>query len=120
MAAFSLDDIRNAAEAKYGSTDITTSAGSVVKMRNPLRMSKVERDALVAIQDELDGQDEDGNDREVDHEEVLGRAITLTAENKEAAAQLLADCNGDLAMLVAIFDMYKDGTQAGEASASAN
>ena len=110
--AITLDDIRDAAEAKYGSTDITLDTGEVVKLLNPLRMPKVRRDALSALQEKLSEDD-------ADQEALLAEAIGLVAESPAKAKKLLAAIGDDLAMLAAIFETYSKGTQVGEASPSA-
>ncbi|MFF4528182.1 phage tail assembly protein [Streptomyces sp. NPDC001407] len=110
MASFSLDDIRTAAEAKYGSTDIEL-GGDTVRLLNPLRLPKASRTQLSQLQDRMGGDD-------ADQEELLSEAIRLVAENPKAADKLLTAIGGDLAVLAEIFDAYGRGTQAGEASAS--
>jgi hypothetical protein len=111
MAAFSLDDIRAAAERKYGSTDIAFGEDTV-RLLNPLRLPKQKRTDLSALQDKLS---EDGADQEA----LMSEAIRLVAESDKAAGKLLDAVNGDLAVLAEIFDRYGKGTQVGEASASA-
>lgn len=110
MSAFTLDDIRAAAEAKYGSTDIDLGT-RVVKLLNPLRLPKTRRTALVAVQDKLNAEG-------ADQEALLAEALTLVAESAPAAKALLTAVGGDLAVLVEVFKHYSEGTQAGEASAS--
>jgi hypothetical protein len=110
LTTYTLDDIRAAAEAKYGSTDITLSDG-MVRLLNPLRMKKANRDALRDVQDKLNGED-------ADQEDLLAEAVTLVAESPAAAKRLLKALDGDLAMLVEVFGRYSEGTQVGEASAS--
>lgn len=110
MAQFSLDQIREAAEAKYGATEITF-GNDVCRLLNPLRLSKEKRSELLKIQDQMDAEN-------VDQEEVLGQAIRLVAESQPAANKLLKAVGSDLAVLAQIFQTYGDGTQAGEASAS--
>ncbi|MGA5019249.1 phage tail assembly protein [Streptomyces griseoincarnatus] len=110
MASFSLDDIRAAAERKYGSTDITIGE-DVVRLLNPLRLSKARRDALLALQDEM-GKDD------ADQAELLSQAIRTIAESEKAADKLLEAVGGDLAILAEIFGHYGESTQVGEASAS--
>jgi hypothetical protein len=110
LTTYTLDDIRAAAEAKYGSTDITLSDG-VVRLLNPLRLKKGNREELLAVQDKLNA---DG----ADQEHLLAEALTLVAETPAAAKRLLKALDGDLAMLVEVFGRYSEGTQAGEASAS--
>jgi hypothetical protein len=107
MASFSLDDIRSAAEAKYGSTDINF-GDDVCRLLNPLRLPKEKRAELMNIQSKLDGED-------VDQEAVLADAIRLVAESPKAAEKLLGAIGDDLAVLAQIFETYGEGTQAGEA-----
>ncbi|QPB09926.1 tape measure chaperone [Streptomyces phage Sitrop] len=107
MASFSLDDIRSAAEAKYGSTDINF-GDDVCRLLNPLRLPKAKRNELINIQSKLDGED-------VDQEAVLADAIRLVAESDKAAEKLLSAVGDDLAVLAQIFETYGEGTQAGEA-----
>ncbi|NUV86592.1 hypothetical protein G6W61_10270 [Streptomyces sp. KAI-26] len=110
MASFSLDDIRAAAERKYGSTDITF-GDDTVRLLNPLRLSKTRRDALAKLQDEMGRED-------VDQAEALADAIRTIAESDKAAEKLLQAVDMDLAILAEIFGHYGESTQAGEASAS--
>lgn len=110
MASFSLDDIRAAAEAKYGSCDIEV-GNKTVSLRNPLRLSKPERTKLLGLQSSL-------NEDEADQEELLTEAIRTIAATGAQAKVLLDAVKGDLAMLVEVFTRYSEGTQAGEASAS--
>ncbi|MFE9254035.1 phage tail assembly protein [Streptomyces sp. NPDC006879] len=109
MAQFSLDDIRAAADAKYGSTDIALDDKTTVVLRNPLRLSKAERDELAALQDNLDG------DSDKDQADVLADAIRLVAKDKKVAEKLIDNIDGDLALLAQVFETYSSGTQAGEA-----
>jgi hypothetical protein len=110
MASFSLDDIRAAAERKYGSTDITFGE-DVVRLLNPLRLPKVRRDALLSLQEEMGKED-------TDQAELLAQAIRTIAESEKAADKLLEAVDGDLAILAEIFGHYGESTQVGEASAS--
>ncbi|WP_327292443.1 phage tail assembly protein [Streptomyces sp. NBC_01198] len=111
MTAFSLDDIRAAAEAKYGSTDIDLGGENIVRLLNPLRLAKAARARLVAIQDEL-GEDD------ADQEALLSEALVLVAETPGKGKALLKAVGDDLAVLASLFERYSEGTQAGEASAS--
>ncbi|MGM9381115.1 phage tail assembly protein [Streptomyces antibioticus] len=113
MASFSLDDIRSAADAKYGSTDITVDEKTTVSLLNPLRLPKEKRDQLVALQDRMD---DDGADQEL----VISDAIRLVADHPKKAEALLTAVGGDLAVLAQIFETYGKGSQVGEASASAS
>ncbi|QAY15676.1 tail assembly chaperone [Streptomyces phage TinaBelcher] len=108
MASYTLDDIRSAADAKYGSTDIALDEKTTVHLLNPLRLPKEKRARLVALQDEMDAE---GN--EVDQEELLSEAIRLVADHPKKADSLLSAVGGDLAVLAQIFETYGKGTQAG-------
>lgn len=109
--SFSLDDIRKAAEAKYGSTDIELPDGKVCSLVNPLRLSKEKRAELVSMQDKMD---ESG----ADQFDILADAIRLVATSKSKAEALIEAADGDLTILVEVFSNYTSSTQVGEASAS--
>ncbi|MCX5237222.1 phage tail assembly protein [Streptomyces prunicolor] len=110
MASYSLDDIRAAAERKYGSTDIEV-GGETIRLLNPLRLPKARRDELLALQEQM-GKDDS------DQAELLSEAIRTVAQSEKAADNLLDEVGGDLAILAEIFRHYGESTQAGEASAS--
>ncbi|WP_042800927.1 phage tail assembly protein [Streptomyces sp. C] len=110
MASYSLDDIRAAAERKYGSTDIEF-GGDVVRLLNPLRLTKAKRDELMSVQDQLGKEDSD-------QAAVLSQAIRVVAASEAAANKLLEAVGDDLAILAEIFGHYGESTQSGEASAS--
>lgn len=109
----SLDDIRAAAEAKYGSTDITLSDGQVVKLLNPLRLSKEKRAKLTEL-----SKENEGSENIDDTQEQLEGTIRLVAERAVLAEQLLEEVGGDLAVLATILESYNEGAQVGEASPS--
>jgi len=111
MATFSLDDIRAAADAKYGSLDIPFGDDQTCRLLNPLRMPKADRDALIAKQEEL-------GDEKADQEALLAECIMLIGEHKPTTEALLKTINGDLAVLMTIFEAYNEGSQVGEASPS--
>ncbi|MFD6636770.1 phage tail assembly protein [Micromonospora chalcea] len=104
---FTLDDIRAAAEAKYGSLEIPLGT-TTARLLNPLRLSKKNRDALTSVQTRLD---EEGADQEA----LLREALTVIAEHPAQAKALLKEIGDDLAVMATIFERYAKGTQAGEA-----
>lgn len=116
-----LDTIRAAAEAKYGAYPIALSETEIVRLLNPLRLSKEKRAELSAIQGELSGVDADDTAAvaEVDQVDIFRRMILCVAENAKLAQKLLDLVGDDLAVLAEIVSGYSDGTQVGEASASA-
>jgi len=107
----SLQSIRDAAEAKYGSLDIPLTDDYTVRLLNPLKLDKTNRDALVDLQEEMDAE-------KADHEALLSKAIELVAATPEQARRLLEEIGGDVTILMEVFKEYSEGTQVGEASAS--
>lgn len=106
MASFTLDDIRAAADAKYGSTDIEFGS-DVLVLRNALKLSKEERKELMATQDKInDGADQD---------DLVIEALKLVAADKAVAQKFLDLVAGDMTVLSEVFSRYTQGTQAGEA-----
>lgn len=108
---FTLDDIKAAAEAKYGSTDLELSDGTEVVLLNPLRLPKQKRDELTKIGELLEDDD-------ADQAEIFANALRLAAKSKSAVEKLIEEVDGDLAVLAQIFEAYTGATQSGEASAS--
>lgn len=105
---FTLDDIRAAAEKKYGSVDISIAEGQTVRLVNALRMSKERRDQVTAMQTELESDD-------VDHEGILREILVLVAEDEEQGRALVEALGDDLGMLMSVFEYYNGETQVGEA-----
>jgi len=109
--SMNLDDIRAAAEAKYGDLPITMAGGKTVKLLNALRLPKVKRDALAKMQENLDAEG-------ADQAEVLRDVIRTVADSKAGADALIKEVGDDLAVLAEIFSEYGKGTKLGEASGS--
>ncbi|WNV90313.1 phage tail assembly protein [Umezawaea sp. Da 62-37] len=116
MSSFSLDDIRAAADRKYGSTDITVGE-TTVRLLNPLRMPKAQRDKLVNIQKDMEGTDGEGS--EVDQVAIFQSALRTVAETSSQAKTLIAAIGDDLGVLAEVFERYTEGQSVGEASPSA-
>lgn len=112
MAGYTLDDIRAAADRKYGSTDISLDDTVTVRLLNPLRLSRSRRDELATLQDRMaeEGADQEG---------LMKEALLLVADTPAKGKALLKAIGDDLATLAATFEAYGAGTQMGEASASA-
>lgn len=111
MASFTLDDIRTASEAKYGSTDIDLPDGTKVRLLNALRLSSDDRASLKGMQARLDQDD-------ADEAVILADAIRTVADTEVGARKLLEAVGDDLATLATIFEKYSEGSSLGEASAS--
>lgn len=108
-----LDSIRAATEAKYGSYNIQISKDVAVRLLNPIRLTKDARDRLLALPDEMRKPD-------ADHVAVLRDAIAALAETEDGAKLLLDALGDDAALLTEVFAGYMIATQVGEASASAS
>ena len=108
-----LDDIAKAAEKKFGNVEIDLDESTVVVLRNPLRLSEKEREQIKELQDSLNSEGED-----MSQEDGLREMLLLVADSKSKARRLLDSFDGDLTKLVALFQMYQEHAQTGEASPS--
>lgn len=117
--SITLDSIRAAAEAKYGSYDIALTDDTTVNLLNPLRLPKERRDELTALQKELTEASEAEDAASVDQFAIFARMVNTVAKSPAQAEALLAAIDGDLAVLAEIVRGYGKSTQQGEASASA-
>lgn len=108
MATFKLDDIRKAAEEKFGHTDIELPEGRTVRLLNALQLPKEKRQALLALQD----SDDDAHKDQVD---VFHDMIRVVARSEDEANALIDLAGDNVAFLVGIFDAYGKSTQLGEA-----
>ena len=106
--SFTLDDLRDAAEAKYGNFVIGNVGpkGIDVELVNALRLKKEARKALQALEDASTNEDA---------EERMFETIRLIARTKAQADALLKELDGDLAVLALILEQYGSETQMGEA-----
>lgn len=111
MANFTLDDIRAAADKKYGSMKIDLGDDGIVELLNPLRLPKEKRDALGKIGERMEAED-------ADQEAIFGDALRLAAKVQAPCEALIEQIGGDLGVLAQLFEDYSNGTQVGEASAS--
>lgn len=107
MANFSLDDIRAAAEKKYGATIIDLDGGATITLLNPLRVSKKNRDELVALEKE-----------DIDVEDSTKRALELMVKSPGDYKRLISNFGDDLGILATIMETHTASAQVGEASAS--
>lgn len=114
MATFSLQDIQDAAEAKYGPCIIEGIPGGDVTLVNALRLPKAKRDALVALQakanDETATLDDSLN--------VLKQIVTIAAKTPAEATRLLKAIGDDQTMLATVIEKYGEASQQGEITPS--
>lgn len=118
-----LDDINKAADEKYESLEIEDADGQTVKLRNPLRLPKFERDALLALAKDEDNESKDEKDKddEVDEAKTLARfkeLLLIPADHKKVLEGIFEVWGDDLSIYMTVVDMYMKGVQAGEASPS--
>lgn len=115
---FSLDDIKAAADAKYGNLVIPVNSDRSVTMVNALQLPKEKRAELFNLNETLGSKGEDGESDvpEADQVDVLEGAIRIATFNDPAGADLLIEAlDHNLARLLEVFSRYNKGTQAGEA-----
>jgi len=107
MPTISLQDIRDAADQKYGPVVIEGVKGGDVELLNPTRLGKEARARLKAL-----------NADDGDEGEKLAEIITLVAKSPAHAKRLLAEVGDDLAALAEIVKQFSGSAQLGEASPS--
>lgn len=114
---FTLDDIRNAAEEKYGSTWLEL-AGGEVELVNVLRLPKEKRKVIMNIAKKAD---EEGDEKETDVDETREDLLAGLVAACRTSAQgkiLEEEIGGDTVFVIEVFSLYMKETQAGEASPS--
>jgi len=112
-----LDDIRASVGKKYASTDIEFGGSAELVLRNPLRLPKEDRKALMGLQDDFDSKE--GEDELDAPKAAMQKAILIAAADKAIAKEFLkvaAEVEGDeLPILTEVFSTYMGEGQAGEA-----
>jgi hypothetical protein len=117
---FTLDDIRAAAERKYGSTNLQLDKG-LLRLINPLQLSKEKRAELQATQGRLEAaSDKEAGAEGDDQEDVIRDALRVVADNQYLVENLIEQVGDNLAVLATIFERYTGQQEVGEASASAS
>lgn len=101
-SSFSLDDIRKAADAQYGHTEV---AGVI--LQNPMRLSKEARMEFGKMREKVSEAD--------DASDVLREMLTMVAKPGTGIDKLLEEVGDDMALLMTIFTKYSEGAQVGEA-----
>lgn len=103
---FSIDQARKSAQ-KYDGLDVDG-----VRLRNPLFMTPEEREKFAELQPALKEAAEESPETLA---AVLEQMIRLLAGGSKAR-HLLNEIDGDLGVLLAIFEAYTEAAQLGEAS----
>ena len=115
--ALTLDDIRAAVGRKYASTDIDFGGSDVLVLRNPIRLPKTDRKALMALQEKFEPTEDDD---ELDGPKEAMKGVLLVAAADKAVAEeflsLIAEDEGDeLPVLTEVFTTYMNEGQVGDA-----
>lgn len=110
MPSFSFDDIREAAERKFGPYTITGLEGGDVTLVNYLQLDKSKRD-------KIDGLDDDA---EKSADDRLTEVIRLAAKTPADSKRLLAAAGNNLALLRSVIDGWTEASQVGEAQPSSS
>lgn len=128
MASYTLQDLNDALNRKFGPTSIELEDGKAITLLPVLRLSKTQRDALRAAQEsakKISEIDEDSD--EVDEDAVVNAArerletiIKIVSENEQAAYAALGWCGGDIAKLQTLIGIWNEDQKPGEASPSQN
>ena len=123
---YTLDQLREDVERKYGDFEIEISEGVTLALRSPLRLSSDERHDLDAMfntyrKSRDDESDEDESEIAVVDTTVdmLRDQIRILARDKKVADRFLgSEFGSDIAFLSVLVEHYNEATQPGEASPS--
>lgn len=111
-----LDDIRSAAEKRYGDVEVPLPDGSTCVLRNALKLSDKERDEISTMQNKINSAKDDGES--VDQRKFLEDMLVTLAATKAQGRKLVTQLGGDLTLLASMVHTYQESTQMGEASPS--
>jgi tail assembly protein len=110
MSRVTLDEIRRAAEQRYGDFDVALPDGTTVTLRSPLRLSREDRQLLGDV----------GQLADVGDVEAITEALKIAAKTPAQGERLLAAIGGDLTVAAVLFEQWAQAVSVGEASASAS
>lgn len=100
----SLDTIREAAERKYGSVDLDLGDGNTVSLKNPLRMTKEERNRFQDVLSKYDVEDEE-EQKDSDPIDLFVEAFEV-AGGPGTAEKLRNVFGEDAALYASLFEAY--------------
>jgi hypothetical protein len=112
---FTLDDIDKSLNETYAPM-IFQAGKNKYTLRQILRMSSTEREAVVAKLEMLQETTEEDMTEDMVRDTLTFVLRTATADNK--GDELVASLEGDLLRLKVLFEHWMENTQAGEAPAS--
>lgn len=111
MPKISLQDIRDAADQKYGPLVIEGVKGGDVELLNPTRLGKEARAAIKSLNSDADGDDGDEGEK-------LAHLVGLLAKTPAQGKRLLDSVGDDTALLAEIIGQFNESNKLGEASPS--
>lgn len=112
---YSLDDIRAAADQKYGSSKIDLGSGRVVELRNIIRLSSEERAQFTNLAKKDENKDKDVT--EVDLQKQLSDVLRILA-GEEQAKVLLGVVGDHIDYMSEIIDRYMEDQKGPKAEGS--
>lgn len=129
--AFTLEDLHDAIEKKYGGFDVQYGPNptDVVKLRAGVRLNKDERKQLTDIAKDLEtaskpeeakGGSKKGakaGSEEVSEDDVIAAMlamIRIVADSSEGAERLIVELGEDLAAITVLWSAYQEATDPGE------
>lgn len=124
MGVLKVADLRTEAELKYADLPLETTGGVVVSLRNLLRLEDSARRSAQVLIEALDkkpaAEASEGAvfDQLANQEATLRDLFLLVADNPGEMRREVEQW--DLAMRLLVMERWMEGTQAGEASSSAN
>lgn len=112
---FTLDQLREAADAKFGDFTVELSETSVVRLQSPVRLPQATRVKIREYQDFINQFDEA---EEQDPEQLLQSIYGLVREvarDKRPVNQLIKELDGDIGAWMVLLEAYGKDSQVGEA-----
>jgi len=117
---FTLDALREEVEREFAPVEIVVSDGTTVTLRNLLRLSKTERDVVVAKLKVLETIDKDAESAEDSNEidllaDTAAEILALVADHGD---KLIKELDGDVSVILKVLNVWMGSTQPGEAQPS--
>lgn len=115
---FTLDSFREEAENEFAPVKIELSDGSQVTLRNLLRLSKKERDAVLEKLESLKGLEDSESGELSDVDTLTTAAIDILKLVADNGRKLAKELNGDVILIMRVLEAWLEATQPGEAQNS--
>jgi hypothetical protein len=110
--SITLADIHKAADARFAPTEFDLEDGKKpVRLRHPLRLDGKVKERVNGLQAELRGEG-------ADLVAIISELLTKVAETPSEGKRLVDALGGDAALLLQTLNLWLEGQEVGEASAS--